>query len=454
MNSLLLAMVQAVAAAAATGPPVVTTSLGRVFGTALPPDAHGAAPVNQFLGIPFAEPTKRWEPPIDLAIPYRTDPFNATMWGSACLQVLNSTASYGSMDCLKLNVWQPAGTDNSTLAPKPVLVFIYGGSNQFGEAEPYNMSGIAAFHDVVAVNMNYRTGPIGWAAFPEDVSAGVSTGNFGILDIQSALRWVQREISHFGGDPARVAIHGQSSGAGLVELQYISPLADGLFHAVVSESGGLGAAPLEEALANTRQMASQAGCPQKAGEMKRCMQRLTGLQITNMTYASPWGPTVDRVAIPRDPMSMLRAGHVNHVQAVVFGAQTNDSFLFLSRDFTMHNDVQPNSHSDGDLMYMNASHYQRLATAALGSRATARERALLHEIYPAVEAHDYPAGRPGSIRNTQSLGRIASDKGLCANRRARRALPRPAPVFPRACAATSPCRPVCRRRRSSQGIQS
>ena len=140
-----------------TPPPTVTTSLGTVFGTALPPDTSGAKPVNQFLGIPFAAPTKRWEPPVDLSTPYSTQPFNATMWGSACLQVLSQNTTYGSDDCLSANVWQPA----TPSAKKPVLVFIYGGSNQFGEAEPYNMSGLAAFHDVVAVNMNYRTGPIG-----------------------------------------------------------------------------------------------------------------------------------------------------------------------------------------------------------------------------------------------------------------------------------------------------
>ena len=157
------------------------------------------------------------------------------MWGHACLQVLSEKATYGSEDCLKANVWQPRAQAGSTegapdsaaaaaaaAAPlKPVMVFIYGGSNQFGEAEPYNMSGIAAYHDAVCVNFNYRTGPIGWMAFEEDAEKKSSTGNWGILDIQSALRWVQREVHNFGGDGSRVAIHGQSSGGGLVELQYV-----------------------------------------------------------------------------------------------------------------------------------------------------------------------------------------------------------------------------------------
>ena len=114
------------------------------------------------------------------------------MWGRACLQVLTSNTTYGDEDCLKANVWQPGNAQKGSKLP--VIVFIYGGSNQFGEAEPYNMSALAAFHRVVAVNFNYRTGPIGWMAFEEDSKLSRSTGNWGILDIQSALRWVQREI--------------------------------------------------------------------------------------------------------------------------------------------------------------------------------------------------------------------------------------------------------------------
>mmetsp|Transcript_11508 Transcript_11508/g.14013 ORF Transcript_11508/g.14013 Transcript_11508/m.14013 type:complete len:104 (-) Transcript_11508:8-319(-) len=101
------------------------------------------------------------------------------------------------------------------------------------------MSALAAFHSVVCVSFNYRTGPLGWMAFQEDVEARKSTGNWGVLDIQSALRWVQREIAAFGGDAKKVAIHGQSSGAGLVELQYVAPQSNGLFRGAISESGSL-----------------------------------------------------------------------------------------------------------------------------------------------------------------------------------------------------------------------
>ena len=304
---LMLALAAGTAAQQAGGAPTVQLSNGEVFGRPLP--ASGGVPVNEFLGIPFGHPTKRWEAPEDFTEPLPESPFNATMWGRACLQVLSDTASYGTEDCLHLNVWQPAAASSSsnnnnnnktaTDDLKPVIFFIYGGSDQFGEAEPYNMSGLAAFHDVVAVNMNYRTGPIGWMAFEADVQANKSTGNFGIMDIQSALRWVQREIKNFGGDPTRVAIHGQSSGAGLAEVTgIVAPASDGLLRAVISESGGLGAKSLNSGLQNTNLVAKDVGCDKSTPEeVKACMVALPPLTVTKLTNKGSWGPTVDGITV-------------------------------------------------------------------------------------------------------------------------------------------------------------
>merc|ERR1711972_135918 len=127
------------------------------------------------------------------------------------------------------------------------------------------MSALAAFHRVVCVSFNYRTGPIGWMAFQEDLDAHRPTGNWGILDIQSALRWVQREVSAFGGDARRVAIHGQSSGGGLVELQYVAPGSAGLFQGAISESGGLSAQKIEISLQSSAGVAKRLGCLNKRG---------------------------------------------------------------------------------------------------------------------------------------------------------------------------------------------
>ena len=418
--------ISASVAIAATPPTAMTTS-GAIFGSTLPRGSSDAVAVNQFLGIPFGAPTKRWEDPVDFSGPYSQNPFNATMWGAACLQVLTANTTYGSEDCLRVNVWQPAlarGLANSVeLKPavlKPVLFFIYGGSNQFGEAEPYNMSGLAAFHDVIAVNFNYRTGPIGWMAFDSDVASGASTGNFGILDIHAALRWVHREIASFGGDASRVAVHGQSSGGGLAELQLVSPDANGLFRSMISESGGLGASDLESSLANTRYMASITGCLRKNSATgkpyasKPCMQALPPLNVTSLTYVGGWGPTVDGVAIPADPMSMLREGRINRVDAAVFGAQTNDSFLFLSREYTLHGDVQPNSHEDGDLAHLNTSEYTDALLAQIPTSLSTRALALYPPLDPPLSNVTPPLD---AIRNVQSLGRAQSDQMHCAARR-------------------------------------
>merc|ERR1712151_796854 len=102
-------------------------------------------------------------------------------------------------------------------------------------------------------------------AFQEDVDAGRPTGNWGILDIQSALRWVQREVGAFGGDPKRVAIHGQSSGGGLVELQYVAPGSAGLFQGAISESGGLSAQNIDISLHSSAGLAKKLGCLNKKG---------------------------------------------------------------------------------------------------------------------------------------------------------------------------------------------
>lgn len=99
------------------------------------------------------------------------------------------------------------------------------------------------------------------AVLVQDAKDKATTGNWGILDIQSALRWVQREVAAFGGDKHRVAIHGQSSGGGLVELQYVAPGSKGLFRGAISESGGLDAGKLEQAYESTRAVAKAVrGC--------------------------------------------------------------------------------------------------------------------------------------------------------------------------------------------------
>lgn len=401
MLSLLAVPVCLSVLSAAAAAPVARTSAGKVHGVQLPANSGGVA-VEQFLGVPFAH-ADRFQPPRDFEGRYPHGHIRADVWGPACMQVAtNPYATYGSEDCLKANIWRPHTT--SQKAGLPVMVFIYGGSNQFGEAEPYNMSALAAFHDVLCVSFNYRTGPIGWMAFEEDVAAGRATGNWGILDIQSALRWVQREARALGGDPARVAIHGQSSGGGLVELQYVAPGSAGLFRGAISESGGLGAGSLKGALQSAKSLAGSIGCltPSKTVN-KTCMTLAPAVNITSGTYSGSWGPVVDGVTFPQSPMELLEKGLVNDA-TIVLGSQTNDSNLFLFREFTKKGLSQPNNHPDGGLTPLSPKMFATRVAGMVGMDSVVRALQL------------YPADETNYLMNVHQLGNMESDQTRCKAR--------------------------------------
>lgn len=242
-------------------------------------------------------------------------------------------------------------------------------------------------------------------AFEEDVKAGRSTGNWGILDIQSALRWVQREVSVFGGDPKKVAIHGQSSGGGLVELQYVAPGSKGLFRGAISESGSLGAMDLPTALQSSASVAKAVGCQTHSGEAnKSCLIQAPGLNITSETYSGSWGPLTDGVTFPLAPETLLERGLVNDA-TIVLGAQTNDSNLFLFRSYTKGGLPQPNSQPDGALTPLRPLVYSGIVLSMVGAHLAAEALKL------------YPPSRVDHVMNVHQLGNIQSDRMHCDARR-------------------------------------
>jgi para-nitrobenzyl esterase len=221
----------------------VRTESGLVSGVAL---GDG---LEVFKGIPFAAPPVgdlRWRPPEPPAAwrgIRRADSF-----GPPCMQP-PSPERLGpwtrvflsklkpSEDCLYLNVWTDA---RSPKTPRPVMVWIYGGGFTSGAGSVEIYDGAALAHEgVVVVNFNYRVGPFGFLAYPALAreSAHHSAGNYALLDQIAALRWVQRNISAFGGDPGHVTIFGQSAGAASVWLLMQSPLAQGLFERAIVMSG-------------------------------------------------------------------------------------------------------------------------------------------------------------------------------------------------------------------------
>jgi para-nitrobenzyl esterase len=244
-------------AQAASGP-VVDAPAGAAQGLA-------QAGVKVFKGLPYAAPPvgpARWTPPRPL--PRWEGVRDATRFGPACLQLRSGPGNiYAddppamSEDCLTLNVWAPANA-----AKAPVLVWIHGGALSGGySSEPiYDGSRMAA-RGVIVVSINYRIGVLGYLAHPglsAESPTGVS-GNYGLLDQIEALRWVQRNIAAFGGDPANVTIAGESAGGLSVMYLMAAPAARGLFSKAVAQSAYMITTPALKAHAYGLPSAEEAG---------------------------------------------------------------------------------------------------------------------------------------------------------------------------------------------------
>jgi len=227
----LVLLLASVGLAAQQGP-VVQTSAGRVQGAV----DDGVA---SFKGIPYAKPPVgelRWRAPQP---PKAWDEVrDATEFGPACPQVWEGR-TFGSEDCLYLNVWSPADPHDE---PRPVLFWIHGGGYTNGATDEPALDGSGfARHGVIFVSAAYRLGRFGFFAHPaltaENANGG-RLGNYAIMDQIAALEWVRDNIAAFGGDPENVTIGGMSAGGVSVHHLMTSPLARKLFHRAISESGG------------------------------------------------------------------------------------------------------------------------------------------------------------------------------------------------------------------------
>src|SRR5512137_2379399 len=191
-----------------------------------------------YRGIPFAAPPVgdlRWRAPqpaakwkgVKQAVKFAPGPIQG-----------GNPPSGKSEDCLYLNVWTPAKSAKDRI---PVLVWIYGGGFGAGATSEKNYSGEnLAKKGVVLVSIAYRVGQLGFLAHPElsRESPNRVSGNYGLLDMIAGLQWVKKNIAAFGGNPKKVTIFGESAGGIAVSMLCASPLAKGLFHGAVSQSGG------------------------------------------------------------------------------------------------------------------------------------------------------------------------------------------------------------------------
>lgn len=310
----------------------VETSAGALEGEY----ADDARNLLVFRGVPYAQPPvgdARWRPPAPV------EPWDgvrpAQAFAPACWQRANDMSSLyarggldRSEDCLHLNVWTPAADAGAAL---PVMVWYHGGGHNAGVGSPRIFDGAAlARRGVVLVTLNYRLGPFGFLAHPALTaeSPRASSGNYGLLDQIAALEWVRDNAAAFGGDPGNVTIFGQSAGSWTVCYLMASPLARGLFHKAIGQSGGcfegerphLADAPDEpgaerSAHAAGLAAASALGVEGEGPEAAAALRALAPETVLDETLGS--GAVIDGWVVPRPPRAIFAAGEHNDVPVVV-----------------------------------------------------------------------------------------------------------------------------------------
>lgn len=309
---------------------VVTTADGRAQGITLP--LRRGKAVNTFKGIPYAAPPVgplRWRPPRPVA-PW-SGVLPALQFGPDGLQApdpLLRGPSQGE-DCLYLNVWAPAGAAPGSL---PVLVWFHGGGFVGGSGSDLRSDGaLLAHRNVVVVSFNYRTGLFGFLAHPalSAESPDRVSGNYGLLDQIAALRWVQRNIAAFGGDPTRVTACGVSAGSASISLLLASPMGQGLFQQAILQSPGA-ARPLA-ALADAQQAGTALGDDIDALRAlpAQALFEQTALlapQVRGLTTPRVLRPIRDGWLLPQDERPVLKA-HRQHAMPLLVGSNADEGSL-------------------------------------------------------------------------------------------------------------------------------
>ncbi|XP_034378070.1 pyrethroid hydrolase Ces2e-like [Arvicanthis niloticus] len=308
--------------------PIRTTHTGQILGSLIHMKSLDVG-VHAFLGIPFAKPpvgTLRFAPPED------PEPWSGVRDGTShppmCLQDITAMNMQAfkllkltlppipmSEDCLYLNIYTPDHAHKGSNLP--VMVWIHGGSLVIGMASLYDGSMLAAMENVVVVTIQYRLGVLGFFSSGDEHARG----NWGFLDQVAALRWVQQNIAHFGGNPDRVTIFGESAGGISVSSHVVSPMSQGLFHGAIMESG----VALMLSFMSTssdivyRTVANLSGCGQVDSEtLVNCLRGKSEEEIMAINKAFNIFPDiVDGIFLPRHPQELMASADFHPVPSII-----------------------------------------------------------------------------------------------------------------------------------------
>jgi para-nitrobenzyl esterase len=323
----------AMSARADRGVPEVETREGALRGARV-------GGVDRFLGIPYAVAPVgdlRFQPPVPR--PRWKGVRDATRFGNHCPQ---RASPFGlaseTEDCLFLNVFTPAhghGADDGESDGDerlPVMVWFHGGALLVGESDDYDASRLVQ-RGVVVVTVNYRLGALGFLAHPALTaeSPDGASGNYGLMDQQEALRWVQRNIRRFRGDPGRVTIFGESAGGLSVHSHLASPGSAGLFHGAIVESGAysLSQPSLAQAEAQGTRFAQLLGCADQSAACLRAAPVAQVLAAFAATGTATVIPDVDGKVLTQTIGNAFARGEFNRVP-VIEGSNHDEWRLFVA----------------------------------------------------------------------------------------------------------------------------
>ncbi len=272
--------------------------------------------IRAFKGIPFAAPPigdLRWrepQPAKNWSGVRKANTFGPRAMQRAIFGDMNFRSDGVSEDCLYLNVWTPAKSAKEKL---PVLVYFYGGGFMAGDgSEPRYDGESMARRGIVTLTVNYRLGLFGFMAHPEltKESPNKASGNYGLLDQQAALRWVQQNIAAFGGDPKRVTIAGESAGSVSVSAQMVSPGSKNLFAGAIGESGSLLGTLTPTTLADAEKTGVTFATSVEANSLAalRAMSAEKLLEATAKPTTPRFGIVIDGYFLPKAPVAIFAAG--------------------------------------------------------------------------------------------------------------------------------------------------
>lgn len=315
--------------------------------------------IKEFSGIPYAAPPVgdlRWKAPepvqswdgvrqlthfSDAAMQSKAPPILSKLLGLSLgtNELLRNSGIKSnekvSEDCLYLNIWSGAKSNSER---RPVIVYIHGGSFVFGSGsmDLYNGENMAK-KGVVFVNINYRLGIFGFMSNPEltKESEYNASGNYGILDQIAALKWVKNNIAEFGGDPDNVTIAGESAGSGSVNILMASPLAKGLFHRAIGESGAFFSMESKELGGNpspTLAEAEQNGVEFQKSLKKASLEDMRKMSAKDLLKASKNEtivPNIDGYVLPDTVYNIFEEGKQNDVPIIVGSNSDEGSLLTL-----------------------------------------------------------------------------------------------------------------------------